>query len=1226
MWRYACITILGFLLFFSFSSSAQESPTGDGQYIFPGVGPLECLDALCPTPTVAQGWVSASKQVCIASDCGIEVSWEYDGLSDGETACVYLEGQLIECGANGKTTLKTLEENERLTVELRENSTVLSSTYIIGLEDVAKPVSNTITEDVKNDYLKSFSEGSATSSWDGRLFFSFGGTERLDEAGNVIRDEDGDPERERALHVKLFDPNKLTENPDGTLNFRNQFSESEVLATEDKLGVVPGGHLAVFPHPSFKGNPYASNATGAASALGGYQTYNFYGIIPSRKFLSFSDELRRHVLGIFHAIVVIDPKTDTIVHTEIQEKARALTYGGGENYLYGYEPSISLDGHMVVYSGNPYNGIRNANGGMVTYSFTHDAFDSDGWSEPRNIADMYETHGAGASSEPIIKGKKFSDIFPIGRHDVVDYNGEPVSEVFGAYPWFSYDASEAFFQTVPGWHGGRRHGATMVGARTRGKLMNVDGDLSLTRGNPTGRTRIFRNAATTSTLYAELETAYRALKYPTNSTDLCTRDNNAANLGRAFNEVLLSPIALFGTSWNPFLEQKNPLLPLSQSDLTYGFLSSAGNKYAEVPIVDNMDSLLLYYPMNEPVRYDNESISEYVDGLDRRELLSAIDTKLFNTFVTDEVADYSPYHHTGSLAHNGLQFARFPYEQCKVDRVWQNDRLTGDLLDTSNGAIGNSVAFERGGEIRTSLSPEASLSLVESQEFTAAFWVNRGTPDFVRGRAETESYIMHVRDLFTVRLDNENFVLESPLLSETGGRFSFPTRIQNNWNHYAVRLNGGIFTVFLNGVEIGKVSADQSITQPSSGRFNVRIGPGNSFTGTGIQLVGPPASQAAEEPVSNASGAASSSSFGFGEPQNPTPIDFPEIDPNLVVPEYYDVMQMDEVYLYRTGLTQKEISKLAWRKENVDENKAANEGDFFPVAEIFEDLPQNAVKLPDLDDSDAFRDLGEALFRSTALSTDGTISCSSCHTPREFFADTTAFSTGVDQNTTSRNTPTLLNLLFSDDFFADGKVSSLEEQVLHPLLSNTELGLSDNTTDFFTNLENTLGDKFDDAFGGDENVNYTNIALSLSHYIRGLIFVPSDQQLTENQFKGRQIFEGRGNCIACHSGPNLTDNEFHNIGLDVCSQTPDIGRKAITGRDEDCNKFKTPTLLGVNNTAPYFHDGRAESLRDVINHYNGGRRTDEFTSDLIRPLGLSDSDISELEAYLLSLGNRDRSR
>ena len=1211
---FVALAVFSLTFIFPFIAQAQDNNGRDGEYIFPGLGPVECIESVCSSPSIGEGSVNLSKQVCIASECFIEVSWDYEGIFDSDAACIYMNDDKLDCGETGKYTLPIVPVNQRSSVELRIGDAVLASTNIIGLDDVAKPVTNTTSESVRTDYFKSIAQGGAASSWDGRLFFAYG------------NEMDANGDEERFLYVRPLELEQLKKNNNGSLNFRKILRNLHLtkLAGEDELGVAPENHLAIFPNPVYKGNPYTSTSTGGPNANGNFLTYNFFGITTIKKEVPFrTDGKKRSVLAMFQAVVVIDPEDNTISHTEIKQQARALTQKNSTEYLWGYEPGVSVDGKLLVYSGNPYPDVRTGNGGMITYSYTQNPLFTGGWSEPKNIADMYEQDGAGAYPETTIGDRKFSDIFPIARHDVVDYNGDPVTAIFGAYPWLSYDASEAFFQTIPGWHGGRRHGATMVGARTHGTLMHVDGDLTLTRGNPTGRTNISTGEVRNEenmymNAHDRLEKAYRGINYPRRSTQICSDSGTTEPLLSAYNEVLLAPIALYGTSWNPFLDHNAPLLPLSQSDLTYGFVSSAGRKYAEVPIIENKDSLLLYYPMNEPIGYDDYSISRFVEGLEDGDLLSVtnpmppdgatlFDTRTFNAYVTDEVADYSSYHHTGSLVSNGVQLVKFPYEQCGVDRLWDDASETildhAPFLDVNNGAIGNSLAFERGGQINTVLSHDATSTLADAKEFTVAFWINRGTPDPSIKGAPTSGNVLNVNGLFSLFLNQQNLILRSPLSLETDNgedRYLVETEIFDNWNHYAISFKGNTFTIFLNGDKIGHVSALETIDLPQTAELEVNIGPGNALYGTGIQLAGPPPSQTNDD-----------------EGQNGGP---------------YSVIQMDEFYFYATGLSQSEISKLAWQKQSVDQSETASNGNFFSVPDIFADLPQKSVNLPTPTDKEsAVIELGKALFNSRDLSKDGVTSCASCHKKDNFFADenTKRFSTGVDQSLTKRNTPTLANLLFSEDFFLDGKASSLEEQVLHPMVSNTELGLTEDDSELFERLRINLGEvddgpDFSDAFGGTEigtHINYNNIALSLSHYIRSLIFVPEDSALSGPAVKGKEVFEGRGNCIACHSGPNFTDNRFHNIGLDVCSDSTDFGRKNVTSRIDDCGKFKTPTLIGISSTAPYFHDGRASSLDEVIRHYNAGARTDRFTSDLIRPLNLNENDIDNLEAYLESLGN-----
>ena len=341
---FVALAVFSLTFIFPFIAQAQDNNGRDGEYIFPGLGPVECIESVCSSPSIGEGSVNLSKQVCIASECFIEVSWDYEGIFDSDAACIYMNDDKLDCGETGKYTLPIVPANQRSSVELRIGDAVLASTNIIGLDDVAKPVTNTTSESVRTDYFKSIAQGGATSSWDGRLFFAFGNETNAN--GDV----------ERVLFVRPLEPEQLKKNDDGSLNFRKILRDLHLtkLAGKFELGIEPGNHLAVFPNPSYKANPYRSTSTGGQNASGKFLTYNFFGITPSRKFPSFENELPRNVLGMFQAVVVIDPTDNTISYTEIKQQARALTQKNSTEYLWGYEPGVSLDGKLLVYSGNPY--------------------------------------------------------------------------------------------------------------------------------------------------------------------------------------------------------------------------------------------------------------------------------------------------------------------------------------------------------------------------------------------------------------------------------------------------------------------------------------------------------------------------------------------------------------------------------------------------------------------------------------------------------------------------------------------------------------------------------------------------------------------------------------------------------------------------------------------------------------------------------------------------------
>ena len=108
------------------------------------------------------------------------------------------------------------------------------------------------------------------------------------------------------------------------------------------------------------------------------------------------------------------------------------------------------------------------------------------------------------------------------------------------------------------------------------------------------------------------------------------------------------------------------------------------------------------------------------------------------------------------------------------------------------------------------------------------------------------------------------------------------------------------------------------------------------------------------------------------------------------------------------------------------------------------------------------------------------------------------------------------------------------------------------------------------------------------------------------------IFRGKGNCTACHVGPNFTDERFHNTEVAWSARSDrsadsftDEGRGVISGKPEDRGAFKTPTLREVARTSPYMHDGSIASLEEIVDYYDrGGNRNPTLNAEL-RPLGLS---------------------
>jgi len=167
-----------------------------------------------------------------------------------------------------------------------------------------------------------------------------------------------------------------------------------------------------------------------------------------------------------------------------------------------------------------------------------------------------------------------------------------------------------------------------------------------------------------------------------------------------------------------------------------------------------------------------------------------------------------------------------------------------------------------------------------------------------------------------------------------------------------------------------------------------------------------------------------------------------------------------------------------------------------------------------------------------------------------------------------------------------------------------------------------------------------DISRALASYVRSILsggsrfdrFVNGDRRaLSSGQQAGLQIFLGKGNCTACHVGPNFTDERFHNTGVawrgslgdvDTRGRFQDEGRFGATGKTEDRGAFKTPTLREIARTAPYMHDGSLASLDEVIDYYDRGGNASPGRDVELRPLRLTIAEKQALAAFLRSLSGR----
>ncbi len=267
--------------------------------------------------------------------------------------------------------------------------------------------------------------------------------------------------------------------------------------------------------------------------------------------------------------------------------------------------------------------------------------------------------------------------------------------------------------------------------------------------------------------------------------------------------------------------------------------------------------------------------------------------------------------------------------------------------------------------------------------------------------------------------------------------------------------------------------------------------------------------------------------------------------------------------------------------------------------------------------------LGKQLFFDPRLSNDKTVSCATCHDPAKGFSNGEAVATGVGQLKGGRNSPTVLNSAYHVTQFWDGRAASLEEQALGPIQNPIEMNMSMDLAIERLNAIPGYRAQFQKVFGTE--VNEEGIAKAIAAYERTILAGDSPydryqagqkEALTSEQKRGMDLFFGKAHCSACHTGPNLTDNAFHNIGIGMEKQQLDPGRVAISKLEGDTGSFKTPTLRDLLLSAPFMHDGSLKTVREVVVHYDQGGIDNPYLDEEIFRLNLTTQEIDDLVDFL----------
>ncbi len=248
--------------------------------------------------------------------------------------------------------------------------------------------------------------------------------------------------------------------------------------------------------------------------------------------------------------------------------------------------------------------------------------------------------------------------------------------------------------------------------------------------------------------------------------------------------------------------------------------------------------------------------------------------------------------------------------------------------------------------------------------------------------------------------------------------------------------------------------------------------------------------------------------------------------------------------------------------------------------------------------------LGRMLFYETRLSKDNSQSCAGCHRQMDAFNDTTRFSIGVEGLQGTRQAMSVFNMAWhSNNFLWDGRANLLRDQALLPIEDPLEMNETLENVISKLSADQMYKDQFTRAFG-DDAIDESRMALALEQFMLSIVSMDSkyDQylrgevNLTQSEERGMNLFfteynpffpdDSGADCAHCHAAPTFENDLYMNNGLDSEVEFADLGRFEATNEPSDRGKFKVTSLRNIALTPPYMHDGRFNTLEEVVDHYN----------------------------------------
>lgn len=263
--------------------------------------------------------------------------------------------------------------------------------------------------------------------------------------------------------------------------------------------------------------------------------------------------------------------------------------------------------------------------------------------------------------------------------------------------------------------------------------------------------------------------------------------------------------------------------------------------------------------------------------------------------------------------------------------------------------------------------------------------------------------------------------------------------------------------------------------------------------------------------------------------------------------------------------------------------------------EIPSNFPNTTYDLTQNPPTEQGFELGKRLFFDGRLASDGVVSCGFCHIQEFAFTHHTHITShGVDGKIGNRNAQPLHNLAFMADFTWDGAATFLDSQFIIPITAEKEMNETIGNVLNKLREDDSYPELFANAFG-DNEITTERMFKAMSQFIVMMVSANSKFDkwqrgeavtLTEDEDAGRILFDNK--CSSCHTGPLQTDQTYRNNGLPIDPEFNDIGRERVTGVTSDNRKFKVPSLRNIEITFPYMHDGRLQTLQDVLDFYTDG--------------------------------------